>query len=161
MKKWMMAIAAFLMIQGAFAQNELPPYKKSPTLPQLQLMQVDSSTLTNGQLKKEPTIIMYFSPSCDHCQHQVKDMIAAMKDLQQYQILMATYQPFDEMTEFYKEYKLAQYPNIKMGRDVNYRLPVFFDIRNLPYLALYDKNGALITTFEGNVKVDALIKAFK
>jgi len=33
-------------------------------------------------------------------------------------------------------------------------------VHNLPYMALYDKKGNLITTFEGTQKVDTLLNAF-
>lgn len=161
MKKWMLAFAVIILAQLTFAQTTIPAPKPKSPIPQLQLLQLDSTTLTNGQLKKEPTIIMYFSPTCDHCQHQVNDMIADMKDLSHYQIILATYQPFDEIADFYKEYKLDRFANIKIGRDVNFKLPPYYNIRSLPYLALYTKTGELITTFEGNVKVEKLIKAFE
>lgn len=103
---------------------------------------------------------MFFSPSCEHCQHQTKDMIAGMDSLKDVQIVMATYQPFEEMTTFYKDYQLSKYHNIKMGRDTKWFLPAFFRMKSLPYLALYDKNGNLITTFEGNHTVAKLVSAF-
>ena len=84
-------------------------------------------------------------------------MTDRMNDLKQYQIVMATYQPFEEMLEFYKKNQLNTYQNIVIGRDTKFTLPPFYVINNLPYFALYDKKGNLITTFEGNVKVDTLI----
>lgn len=83
-----------------------------------------------------------------------------MNDLKKYQIILATYQPQEEMIAFNQEYQLAKYPNIKMGRDNKFVLPPFYSIRNLPYLALYDKKGNLIKTFEGNIKIDTLLQAF-
>jgi hypothetical protein len=47
-----------------------------------------------------------------------------------------------------------------LGRDTKFFLPPFFKIQNLPFQALYDKSGKLITTFEGNVKIDKLLAAF-
>ena len=35
-----------------------------------------------------------------------------------------------------------------------------YRIRNLPYLALYDKDGTLITTFEGTHPADTVYNAF-
>jgi hypothetical protein len=65
------------------------------------------------------------------------------------------------MKEFYRYYRIAEYPNIKMGRDEKYVLPPFYKMHNLPFLALYDKKGNLITTFEGNQDIHKLLKAFK
>lgn len=83
-----------------------------------------------------------------------------MKELKRYQIVMVTYQPFNEMVDFYNEHKIADYSNIKMGRDTKFFLPPFFKIKSLPFQALYDKKGELITTFEGNVDVSKVLEAF-
>jgi len=47
-----------------------------------------------------------------------------------------------------------------MGRDTKFFLPPYYKMQSLPFQALYDKNGELITTFEGNVQIDKLLEAF-
>jgi thioredoxin-related protein len=154
-------VLAFMVQQvSAQTQTDTPPYKRFPTVPPVTILQVDSTELTKDDLKHQPTIIMYFSPDCDHCKHQWEDMKKQMDKLKKYQIVMVTYQPFDMMVDFYKNQQIASYKNIKMGRDTKFILPPFYRIQSLPYLALYDKNGHLITTFEGNVKIDKLVGAF-
>ena len=144
-------------------EAQKPPYQRFPTVPPFKLLKVDSATfVTKEDIKKHRlTLIMCFSPECDHCKHQTKDIIAAMDKFKDVEIVMATFQPFAEMKEFYSTFHIADYPNIKMGRDEKYVLPPFYNIHSLPYLALYDKKGNLITTFEGNQKVDTLLNAFK
>ena len=104
---------------------------------------------------------MYFSPDCEHCIKQMNEMIKRMKDLKKLQIIMVTYQPMDLLVDFIKTYNLKKYSNIKAGRDTKFLLPGFYQIKSLPYFALYDKEGKLITTFESNTKVDTLLKAFE
>jgi len=83
-----------------------------------------------------------------------------MKQLKKYQIVMVTYQPFSEMVDFYKAHKIAEHHNVIMGRDTKFFLPPYYKMQSLPFQALYDKNGELITTFEGNVQIDKLLEAF-
>ncbi|MFM2145583.1 MAG: hypothetical protein RL732_419 [Bacteroidota bacterium] len=142
-------------------QPQLPPFKRYPTLPPLELQTPDNKTLTKADLKKKPTLIMYFSPTCDHCIRQMKDMQKRMKDLSRIQIILATYQPMEELQAFVKEYELNRHSNIRTGRDVKYLLPPFFAMNSLPYFALYTPGGALITTFESNTKVDKILEAFQ
>ena len=104
---------------------------------------------------------MFFSPGCDHCRHQTDSMLANMDKFRDVEILMTTYQPFDEMKSFYKEYKLANYPNIMMGRDIKYFFPPFYKITNLPFMILFNEKGRLITTFEGTTKIGKVVEAFK
>lgn len=149
--------------QTAQAVPAKPPYLRFPTVPPFKLLKVDSATfVTKDDIKRHHlTLIMCFSPECDHCKHQTKDILADMDKFKDVEIVMATFQPFAEMKEFYNTFHIANYPNIKMGRDEKYVLPPFYNIHSLPYLALYDKKGNLITTFEGNQKVDTLLNAFK
>ncbi len=152
----------FLLAQVTQEQPQLPPFQRFPTIPPFNLLKADSATfLTRADIKKHHlTMIMMFSPECDHCKHQTEDLLGSMKQFQDVEIVMATFQPLSEMRDFYKKYHIDKYPNIKMGRDEKFVLPPFYKIRNLPFLALYDKKGNLITTFEGNQQVDKLLKAF-
>jgi thioredoxin-related protein len=150
----------FSLIANAQAPGQEAPYKKNPNLPPFELVQLDNSTLTPAQLKKQNTLIMYFSPDCDHCIHQMEDMNKQMNDLKKLQILMVTNQPMEQLAGFVKKYKLAEHSNIRTARDVKFQLPPFYRMQSLPYFALYDKDGKLITTFESNTKVDTLLKAF-
>ena len=126
------------------------------------LLTVDSTIITRENLTSgKPVMVMYFNPGCDHCQHQMEDMIEHKDALKEVQIVMATYAPLDELIEFIGKYKLAEFPNIKVGRDTKYMLQPFFKIGGLPYQAFYEADAKLITTYEGNVKIDTMLNAFK
>jgi thiol-disulfide isomerase/thioredoxin len=142
-------------------QDSRAPYLRFPTIPPIDLVQLDSSHLTKEQLtKNQKTLIMFFSPGCDHCQHQTRDMLQGMSKLKDIQIVMASYQPSSELQEFYQKYDLARFSNIKIGRDSKFMLPPYYRMKNLPYLALYREDGTLVTTFEGNISVEKLVSEF-
>ena len=147
----------------ATAAQEQAPYLKYPTIPPFHLLKLDSATyLTKDDIKKHRlTIVMFFSPDCDHCKHQTESILNDFKDFKDVEIVMATYQPFSELKEFNTHYRLFEHSNIKLGRDEKFFLAPFYRIRNLPYLALYDKKGDLITTFEGTQKVETIVAALK
>ena len=175
MKKAFLIVLVLACSHFLFAQQPTPPasqppapvdsapYLRFPTIPPFRLLKLDSTTyLTKDDIKKHHlTIVMFFSPDCDHCKHQTESILADYADFSDIEIVMATYQPFSEMKEFYTSYHLADHPNIKIGRDEKFFLAPFYKIRNLPYLALYDKKGNLITTFEGTQKVENILKAFQ
>ena len=173
MKQVFLAIFALAFSQFVSAQqlpnqpatdsaNANAPFMRFPTVPPFRLLKLDSATyLTKDDLKKNrKTMVMFFSPDCEHCKHQIEAILADFKDFRDIEIVMATYQPFSEMKDFNEHYKIYQHPNIMIGRDEKFVLPGFYRIRNLPYLALYDKKGNLITTFEGTQKADVLANAF-
>ena len=166
MKAILILIASFVLFSCKAQQTSVKqpeaPYKQFPTVPEtLELTKPDNSTFVKAQLKKQQTLIMYFSPDCEHCIKQMDEMIPRMNQFKKIQILLATNQPMEELVKFIAKYKLSDYPNVVAGRDAKFNLPGFFRMQSLPYFALYDKSGKLITTFESNTKVEKILKAFK
>jgi thioredoxin-related protein len=162
-KQYLLIVILIGVLQSLNAQsNSEPPYKRFPTVPPFNLLQPDSTTFTKDSLQKgKPVLLMYFSPTCDHCQHQVKDMISQSDSFKDIQIILATYSPMNELVDFINTYALTRFAELKAGRDTRYMLQPFYKISGLPYQALYDKSGNLMTTFEGNVKVDHVLSAFQ
>lgn len=70
---------------------------------------------------------------------------------------MVTYLPWDEMMAFYRHFKIADYPQITMGRDTKFFFPTFFSVKNLPSIYIYDKKGNFKKAFEGDVKPESII----
>lgn len=104
---------------------------------------------------------MLFNPDCDHCQHETEEIIKNIDHLKDVQIVMATMMPFVQMKSFYEKYDLQRFENITVGEDFQYTLPSFYKVRFMPYLAIYNKKGNLLTTFEGSMKMEDLINTLK
>ena len=54
---------------------------------------------------------------------------------------------------------LRDYPNIIMGRDAKFYLPLFFKVESLPAIYVYDKKGNFKQAFSGSVKMDKIAAA--
>src|SRR6478736_2005107 len=95
------AVTGLLTGKAQTAPNNTPepPYLVNPIVPPFHLLKVDSSTwLTKNDIKKNrQVLIIFFSPDCDHCKHQMKDILADFSGFKDIEIIMATYQPFEEM----------------------------------------------------------------
>lgn len=154
-----------LLSAAGYAQADTitAPYKRFPQIPQIQILLSDSTTkFTKAQLPpKKPVLFMLFSPECSHCQHETEELIAHKDELKDIQIVMVTLHPLWMMNEFIDHYKLKELPNVVVGRDIYYFFPSFYNIRNLPFLAMYDKKGNLITTFEGSMPIARVVETFK
>jgi thioredoxin-related protein len=83
------------------------------------------------------------------------------EDLKDIQIVMATILNLTQMNDFMQRYKLNEMPNIVAGKDIFFLLPPFYDIKNFPYMAMYNKKGNLIMGFEGSMPIEKLITVFK
>jgi len=140
-----------------------PPYKRFPTLPPLKILLTDSSSFfTKKDFKKNSNVmIMLFNPDCDHCQHETEELIKNIDDFKNIQVVMATMMPFNMMKAFYEKYELTKYNNIVVGQDQNFFLIPFYSVRNLPFLAFYNKKGDFISILEGSVPIKNALAEFQ
>lgn len=140
--------------------SKLAPYQRYPSLPPIQILLSDSSTMyTKAQLpSNKQTLFIVFNPDCSHCQHETEEMVAHKDELKDVQIVMITMQPLWMMKDFISKYGLADFSNVVVGKDIYYILPGFFDIHNLPYLAMYNKKGNLIGGFEGSLPIEKVVQ---
>ena len=139
-----------------------PPYKKFPSLPPLQLILADSATkYTKADLpKKKPVLIMLFSPDCDHCQHEAESFAANAEALKNIHVLMITTYPIYRMAAFAEKYGVNRMKNVVVAKDPYYQMIPFYDVRNFPFLALYDKKGNLLQAMEGSVSIEKISDIF-
>ncbi len=161
-KKIILTLFIACIAQLSFSQTDSTPavYLRFPTIPQFTIYNAaDSSVFTRENLKKRtPTVFIVFNPECEHCQHETKALIANIDKFKHAQVVMVSYLDYDQMVKFYREYKIADYPVITMGRDAKYFLPVFFDVKTLPAIFVYDKKGKIKKAFEGSVPIEKLIE---
>lgn len=162
--KWSFFLLLFLGLRaGAQTEPAAPPYQRFPTLPPLQLLLGDSSTkYTKEDLpKRRPVLYMLFSPDCSHCQHTAEELLQYKSEHKDIHIVMATLQPLHKMNDFVARYRLGELPNVVVGRDMYFFMPSFYGVHNLPYLAFYNRKGALIKGFEGSMPLEKIIRTFK
>ena len=165
MKNTLLFFISALLFSTGFAQTDstLAPYKRFPSLPPIQILLSDSTTLyTKAQIPQgKPVLFMIFSPDCSHCQNETEELKAHINELKDVQIVMITFHPLWQMNEFISKYGLAAYKNIVVGKDVNYITMGFYDLHKIPYLAMYNKKGDLIEGFEGSLPIPEVIETFK
>ncbi len=154
MKKFIVFFIGICISVISYGQaDSLPIYKRFPDVPPLKLRTVPDSLLfvKTDLPKKKQLLIMVFSPDCDHCQAATRDLLKHIQLFKKVQIIMVSSLDFTHILAFYKEYKIADYPNIIMARDAAYFLSTFYNIKNFPSLFLYDKKGDFVKEFEGSI----------
>ncbi|CAN5793551.1 hypothetical protein BH11BAC4_BH11BAC4_25270 [soil metagenome] len=162
MKKIFIAIILITGFQQVDAQTDtIPIYQRFPDLPVFTIMTTpDSIKFTKVDIKKKtPAIIIIFSPDCSHCQLATKDLLAHIDLFKKTQIIMVSSLDYSNIKKFYEEYKIADYPNITMGRDGAYYLGTFFKIKSFPSIFVYDKKGKFVKTFVGDIKMEEVAEA--
>ena len=138
----------------AFAKQPLPAFKIL-----LSVKGKDSVWFSNENLpKNRPIALIYFSPECGHCQFEMKEIEKNMDSLKDIFFVFASFHPLDSLYSFEKKYNTANYPNIVMGRDTKYFLPVYFNVKFTPFFALYDSKMKFVKSYDQGVKMPELIK---
>src|SRR3569832_221487 len=99
MKKLIFTLLALTTVYMAFGQPDslnMPPYKRFPTVPPIKILLTDSTTwFSKDDLPdKKATMVMLFSPDCDHCKHETEEIIKNMDKFKKIEIVMATPLPF-------------------------------------------------------------------
>ena len=105
MKRVLIAVTfSFLLfnLQAQTTPPAEPAYVRNPDFPHIRLLEVDSvHYLTKTDVRKNRKILLiFFSPECEHCKHQIQDILADFSKFKDIEIVMATFQPFDEMKIF-------------------------------------------------------------
>jgi thiol-disulfide isomerase/thioredoxin len=147
---------------GTSITDTVAAYKKKPAIPSFRIQTPDSSWFGKADLQaKKPTLILYFSPDCGHCQVETEEILSKMKDLGNLQIVMVTSRPFEDMVNFAERYKISRFPAIRIGIDPSRMVTQFYDVKFTPFSALYDKTGKLVKVYENGINMPELISSVK
>ena len=163
MKKTVFSLIAICLVFTALAQTDSSQnYFKIPTIPAFNLIKIpDSSSFVNDQLQKnKPTLVIFFAPDCDHCQHATKELTEKIDQLKNVQILMVAGMDFSTVKKFYEDYKLADYPNITVTRDPLFKLPQYYSVHSIPDVYVYDKKGKYMNHFKNKIPVEEIAALF-
>jgi cytochrome oxidase Cu insertion factor (SCO1/SenC/PrrC family) len=138
-----------------------PLFRKLPDFPSFPLVAGDGSLFSSTAVikKNKPTVVIYFSPTCQHCQTQAQDLTSNMKSFRDVQFLFVTSYPPQDTKSFLNEYAIEKFTNIKFGYDSSFSMGSFYDLKSLPGIFIYDKNGKFKNNFDTNVKPEKLYTA--
>lgn len=149
-------------IAEASPSDTVAAYIKNPTIPPFSIQMPDSSWFSKVKLQpKKPTLILYFSPDCGHCQLETEEVLSKIKELNNLQIVMITSRPFEDMANFAEHYKISRFPTIKIGTDPSRMVTQFYDVKFTPFSALYDAKGKLVKVYKSGIDMPELISLVK
>ena len=135
--------------------------KHKPEIPAFNLLLKDSTTIFNtGNIPEgKPSVLLFFSPDCEHCQQETIDLLANMDSLKNVNFYFITIDPMDRMRRFDTFYKLYRYPNITLGLDYTVSFPGHFKNAAPPYTVIYNPDKTMKVIFEGEIPASRFIKA--
>ena len=168
MKNWLPLVGLFLVTAfTATAQDSAKTagitYKTIHNFPGFAILKTDSSRTNSASAfhKGTPTVIIYFSPTCSHCQHQAEEITGNMKNFKNVAFLFVSSYSMEDIKQFVATYALDHFSNIMVAQDPGFNMGSFFELRSLPGIFVYDKKGQLKTHFETNVLSGELLAALQ
>jgi thioredoxin-related protein len=143
-----------LIIAAGCSNAQSPKPALGSPMPEFRILTQDSVWVNSSVLKKDkPVVIIYFSPDCSHCQRMMYELKPYMKDLANAQVVMVTFIETKlsgrMLREFRRDFSLASYPNFITGTEYpDYKLQRYYQVATTPYIAIYDRKGKLVKTFD-------------
>lgn len=138
-------------------------FSQKPQLPNFKITQSNGSVFTDKEVEAgRPLLIVYFSPECDHCQIFMKSFFKSAQEFKNTQVLFITYLPLDRVVKFESEFPVNKYKNIITGTEgMTFVVRNFYEIKEMPFAVLYDKQGKLIGKYERDIPLNNIIKSIK
>lgn len=115
----------------------------------------DIRTLGDGK----PFVVVYFSPDCDHCQHEATLLKEHLGDFQGVGIVMLSLENLETTLAFSRDYHLAGEPGVRFYLDVRHQFPLSFKTRGYPIVLVYSDQGKLARVFQGETSVKEILGA--
>lgn len=158
LKKSILAFTFLFVAIGAFAQSA---NKKS--IPPFDIELTNTKHLKAADLQKNvPLMLVYFSPTCEHCKEFTKSFLAHINDLGKIQIVMITYLPVKDVAAFENEFALSKYPNVSAGSEgYSFTVQKFYSIKTFPFTALFNSKSVLNIFYRTVPSINALIEKVK
>ena len=136
------------------------PVGDSTHIPDFSITLVDGRQITKAQLKRHaPLMIVYYSPTCEHCQHFGQDLAAHLARFKGVQIVMVTFRPVSEVADFIHTCHLEHSSALIGSEGLTFTVAKYYGVQRFPFIVVYDRQGALRKIFRDPPGMDALHEA--
>ena len=130
------------------------------------LQHVCFDSVNGGQMcvdefdRQKPTVIIYFNPSCEHCQYEASEIGKQAKLFEKANMILITPDGSTERVKaFATQYHLWEVDNLVVLLDRNQQFLKSFDTAVFPSVFIYGANQRLIKMYKGEVKIEAIINS--
>ena len=141
MYKYLLSLLVFASFFGAAVAQQ----NNKTTIAPFKVTLTNGKTFTYNELtKNKSAILVYFSPTCEHCQKFTEAMLKRKKELSDKQIVMVSYLPLADVKKFDEQYHLSSNTNIKVGTEgYTFIIQKYYNVQRFPFVAEYNKQGKL------------------
>lgn len=160
MKTLFTSLLLFMAASPVWAQTgKTASYKTQQTIPAVQLIDWSKQPFFSNKVQQpgKTLVLVYFSPTCSHCLDFTENLTGKLKQFKNVQFLFVSAYSVEEIKTFAITRGLTKMPNFKVGQDPEFKLGGFYELKEIPSIFVYGKNGKLKKTFDSKVKMEDLI----
>lgn len=159
MKALISTMILLCMLQTGRTQDSIAGRRIGSPMPAFMLRLPNETYFYQKDLNpKKHTVLMIFSPDCDHCIQQTRALTDSIRLFNNTQFILSTTLPMERLKDFYQSFNLSQHrKQLVAGRDVLFFFSKYFENHFLPFIAIYDPRQQLKVVFEGNVTMKTLL----
>lgn len=127
-------------------------------MPSIRILLLDSSSHfdTKNIQEGQWSVFFYFSSECPYCRAQMKEMTDKINQIKNARIYAVTFGSFNDLKSFSTEFNLNKYSNIITGLDYSNSLVRFFNLKTVPFTAIYNPKNKIIWTSSGKTSVNQI-----
>lgn len=132
------------------------------TLPDISMLDYSGNLFELDKLDKvEKTIVFFFSPDCDHCEEEIKELLDIHKvfDIANVRWLFITMDVMkDELDAFLESYPIDKKPNVYVLLDKGLYYHNLFEVAGSPYVFIFDKSNKMVHRIIGSFNTSSLMQ---
>lgn len=152
MKLFFLLIAQMALVfemQAQAVSDTTHTNKKYTAIPSVKLVKTDGTNVIFRNLlhKTKPTVVLLFSPECDHCQQQTQEIVSHINELNNINFILVSNKPVAMLKEFAKKYGTNKCKNILMAQDAGNQLSRYYDVGGYPSMLVLNKSGVLVDRY--------------
>ena len=145
-----------LIVYKAF--NRKAPAEFPTELPAFELITIDGLLFTSDSVRSGKMGLVFYSPGCLFCEHEVKELAKHAVSFEGSQFLFITTAPLDSAVAFTLRNGIDAAPHFYSLVDTTFMTPLLFGLRTIPTTLIYNEDKILFKGFEGEVNAAKLFK---
>ncbi len=120
---------------------------------------VDDTLLAKYLSKKERTMVIVMATWCSHCQDEAPDLNKLITEFKDYNIIVVSQdEDVEEMKKFLRDNNFNWF--VIFDKDKKIRTSIDPTVTTVPYMALFDVNGNVVSTHKGQFNYDGFYNFF-
>ncbi|MXV51118.1 redoxin domain-containing protein [Pedobacter sp. HMF7647] len=162
MKKFLTGLCCLVFIMSVGCNQSKSQQYQPPTIPDFSFKTLNDKPFTRADIKSgKKSMIILFDTSCEHCQHEMKDIGNRFTDFKNVNFYLVSMDGKTEIVKFMESYgkKLYGQKNVTVLTDSLRQFIPTFQPTKFPAMYAYAANGSLIEYFSGQHDVNDIIKA--